>query len=126
MVLEERSRQEDWAQSMIQRAGVCPQGSAWQREKSGYRCEGKHHEIPDELLAEGKGGVYVTPGGKRGKIEPRWGPYYPDPNGDNNGGERLVFGGDRGDNHPVWLELHKGLVHWPNVWKLVSGLRGTC
>lgn len=64
------------------------------------------------------------PGGKRGKMEPRWGPYYPDPNGGSSGGGRLVFGGNRRDNHPEWMELQHGLMHWPNVWKLVPGLRG--
>ena len=124
MAPEERNRQENWAQSMIQRAGVCPQGFAWKRAEGGYHCEGKHHFITDELLAQGRGGVFVMPGGKRGKMEPRWGPYYPDPNSGSSGGARLVFGGDGRDNHPEWMEMQRGLVHWPNVWKLVPGLRG--
>lgn len=54
---EDCKTQEQWAQSMIKRAGVCPERYSWRRIPGGYQCEGRGHGITDELLAEGKGGM---------------------------------------------------------------------
>ena len=70
----ERQKQEKWAQDqLIHNAGSCVAGFAWDRVKGGYRCQGKHHMVTDELLAEGKGGYYST----ADHVNPNWrGPHY--------------------------------------------------
>lgn len=73
----ERREQEKWAQHMIQLTGCCPENFAWRRIAGGYQCDGGHHLIMDELLAEGEGGIMRV-------LFPRDlssanGPYYPDP-----------------------------------------------
>jgi hypothetical protein len=73
----ERKEQDEWAQSMVKKTAVCPEGFTWSRRTQGYQCRGKHHFITDDLLAEGKGGLYNL-------IDPddtsyRAGPYYPNP-----------------------------------------------
>ena len=73
----EQKKQEQWAQSMIQRTGSCPEGFNWRRIGDGYQCDGGHHVISDELLAEGLGGVYALNLASRPDL--RWGPYYAEP-----------------------------------------------
>jgi len=73
----DRKEQEEWAQNMIKRAGVCPENFAWKRQPGGYQCEGGGHGITDELLAEGKGGIMAH---RTRKWEVSEGPYYQDPN----------------------------------------------
>ncbi|KAH7348434.1 hypothetical protein BKA65DRAFT_500616 [Rhexocercosporidium sp. MPI-PUGE-AT-0058] len=74
----ERTKQEEWAQKMIQKVGNCPQDLPWNRieEYNGYQCTGLGHFITDELIAEGKCGIMKTK-----SRDPRtlWGPYCPDP-----------------------------------------------
>jgi hypothetical protein len=77
MAPEDRKTQEKWAQSMIKRAGVCPENYAWRRRPGGYQCEGRGHGITDELLAEGKGGIMAL---STRQWEIKDGPYYQDPN----------------------------------------------
>lgn len=72
-----RKAQEEWAQSMIKRAGVCPENFAWKRQPGGYQCEGGGYGITDGLLAEGKGGIMAH---RTRKWEVSEGPYYQDPN----------------------------------------------
>jgi hypothetical protein len=43
----------------------------------GYRCNGKGHAMTDEILAEGRGGLFGLPTHDWNKRE---GPYYPSPN----------------------------------------------
>ena len=73
----EQAKQEKWAQSMIGRTGSCPEGFAWSRIHDGYQCNGGHHVITDELLAEGRGGVYALEFSML--PDDRWGPYYAEP-----------------------------------------------
>lgn len=73
----EQAKQEKWAQSMIGRTGSCPEGFAWSRIHDGYQCNGGHHVITDELLAEGRGGVYALEFSR--SPDDRWGPYYAEP-----------------------------------------------
>jgi len=58
MAPQERLKQEAWAQSQIQRGGVCVAGFNWRRDLGGYICDGGNHFMPDELLAEGMGGFF--------------------------------------------------------------------
>lgn len=78
MELSERKEQESWAQSMIKRTASCPQKYAWARISGGYRCTDGHHHIPDDLLAEGNGGIMLLK--ETSNTEISYGPYYPDPN----------------------------------------------
>lgn len=55
---QQREEQERWAQSIIGRVKTCPQNFPWVRRAGGYQCAGGRHVITDELLAEGKGGIY--------------------------------------------------------------------
>jgi hypothetical protein len=52
---------------------ACPDAFEWTRIDDGYHCKGTHHLITDELLAEGKQGVFLIGGDI---MEERWGPYY--------------------------------------------------
>lgn len=77
LALDEREKQDKWAQTMIKRTGSCPEGFEWERTDDAYRCKGKHHYITDELLREGMGGVMAL---LDANIEhDRLGPYYEDP-----------------------------------------------
>jgi hypothetical protein len=80
----ERQEQERWAQSQLkQLSGTCPLGFEWGRIPGGYRCQpygpppNGLHKVTDELLAEGKGGVYCQ------NFDSSWfeddfrGPFYP-------------------------------------------------
>ncbi|KAF8855613.1 hypothetical protein BDZ45DRAFT_746207 [Acephala macrosclerotiorum] len=53
---QERKEQEKWAQSLIK--GLCPGGVSWDRVQGGYRCAAKQHAVTDELVSEGKGGMF--------------------------------------------------------------------
>lgn len=75
---DERQKQEEWAQDMIKRAAACPEGYDWNRMPGGYQCRGGGHGMTDELLAEGKGGLY---GLRTRNWEVKDGPYYPDGKG---------------------------------------------
>ncbi|KAE8454293.1 hypothetical protein EG329_005218 [Mollisiaceae sp. DMI_Dod_QoI] len=90
----EREEQETWAQTQIKRTAKCPHTWDWIRldRERGYRCEGGHHFITDELLAEGKRGMMFIPLDLEGKWDVRWGPYYPDV--DRKEG-RYVYGGPK-------------------------------
>lgn len=71
---DERDEQEEWAQNLIKRSGACPQGYDWNRRDGGYQCHGGGHGITDEMLAEGKGGMWALP---TKDWEVKDGPYYP-------------------------------------------------
>ncbi|KAF4616218.1 hypothetical protein G7Y89_g15190 [Cudoniella acicularis] len=80
-----RRDQEKWAQTIIQKAGICPQGFAWKTTglfSGGYICEGKKHTITHSLLAEGLGGVFLYPDPEYAPDE-AFGPYYKDPHDDS-------------------------------------------
>ncbi|PVH87727.1 hypothetical protein DL98DRAFT_525755 [Cadophora sp. DSE1049] len=85
---KELDEQETWAREKLIQSGCCPQNWGWERytapagyEKyNGYRCCGNPepnsihvHMISHELLAEGKGGLYIL------SLESNWwtGPFYP-------------------------------------------------
>jgi hypothetical protein len=70
----EQARQELWAQSKVKITGSCPEGFDWERIDDAYHCHGGHHLISDELLAEGKGGVYLLLDSRY--THDRLGPYY--------------------------------------------------
>ncbi|KAE8454296.1 hypothetical protein EG329_005221 [Mollisiaceae sp. DMI_Dod_QoI] len=74
MAPSEREEQELWATQTLRHTGVCPDSFTWNRISDGYHCNGEHHLITDELLAEGTGGVYLIGGDLETE---RWGPYYP-------------------------------------------------
>jgi hypothetical protein len=123
----EQAKQNTWAQSMINRSIRCPQGYDWNRNHqnpgpSGYQCAGGHHFVTDNLLAEGKGGVFLVQGGT---MEPWWGPYYPDPQNP----ERLVYGGPQTGHHstsfgPDWIDPKTQTWHWPKLWQIVEDVKG--
>ena len=71
---EERDEQEEWAQELIRRSGACPQGYDWNRMPGGYQCKGGGHGITDDMLEEGKGGMWALP---TKKWDEKVGPYYP-------------------------------------------------
>ncbi len=77
----EQQKQENWAQSIIKRVGICPEGNTWNRRPGGYQCNGFGHGITDEMLAEGKGGIYAL---RAGNWAIKDGPYYPNPNKPGN------------------------------------------
>lgn len=62
--------QKKWVSKTLAMNEVCPASYGWVRMDEGYKCKGGHHLITDELIAENKGGIYVTVVGER------WGPYY--------------------------------------------------
>ncbi|KAH6664950.1 hypothetical protein B0J14DRAFT_607026 [Halenospora varia] len=77
---DERKEQEKWAQSYMARIGICPEGFDWKAVDifgRGYRCDGGHHIMTNDIIAEGQGGVYlwVDP---EDSPEDIYGPYYPD------------------------------------------------
>jgi hypothetical protein len=77
---QEREEQETWAQTQLnQLSTACPEGWGWGRIPGGYQCRPGgllgNHKVTDELLAEGKGGVYY-----RISSFGRWhGPFYEEP-----------------------------------------------
>ncbi|KAF8847327.1 hypothetical protein BDZ45DRAFT_560441, partial [Acephala macrosclerotiorum] len=71
--LDERKEQEKWAMNHLKLTVACPDAFTWKRIDKGYHCNGEHHLITDEILAEGKGGVFLIGGDLE---EERWGPYY--------------------------------------------------
>jgi hypothetical protein len=78
---KECQEQEKWAQSQLRQLDTkCPLGFVWGRIPGGYRClpEGKPgiHKVTDELIAEGKGGVYVL---SLDMVNKWTGPFYKDP-----------------------------------------------
>jgi hypothetical protein len=65
----ERAEQEVWAYDQLSKnSGNCDAGFRWIRIPGGYMCEGEAHFVPDELLAEGKGGFRERAF--------QWGPYF--------------------------------------------------
>lgn len=109
---DERRKQESWAQTMIQKAGVCPSGFDWRRVTDGYHCNGRGtHFISDDLLAEGRGGVFYVPAGLHGRLQPKWGPYYEDPNDPIPGS--LIYGGDPSVACPEGMR--DGCAVWPKI-----------
>lgn len=70
---KERDEQEQWAQELIRRIGACPEGYDWTRMPGGYQCKGRGHAITDDMLEEGKGGIWALP---TKKWEEKDGPYY--------------------------------------------------
>lgn len=73
----ERKLQEDWAQDLIKRAGVCPHGFGWRRNGKGYQCWGGHHYIRDEYLSEGKAALDYLIDAEQSIGTEQHGPYYP-------------------------------------------------
>ncbi|KAF4636452.1 hypothetical protein G7Y89_g1638 [Cudoniella acicularis] len=65
-----RAKQEEWAQNFLRNSGICPAGWQWLREGPGYRCQGGHHFITDQLIAKGRGGFYEMNRGVREKAIP--------------------------------------------------------
>lgn len=45
-----------------------------ERRPGGYQCKGGAHGVTDDLLAEGKGGIWTLP---KWNWEVKKGPYYP-------------------------------------------------
>jgi hypothetical protein len=115
MAPEERKTQERWAQSLIQRAGVCPAGYTWTRIHDGYRCAGGNgpHIMTDESIAEGKGALMFLPNTRNGSF--RWGPYYRDDRGN------YVYAGDPSTPCPKSFD-EDGRANWDAVWRLLPGL----
>ncbi len=72
----DRAIQDDWANSIIKEHGPCPEKYEWVRYEEGYHCEKGGHVMTDELLREGKGGIF----GRDVKTGECKGPFYPDPN----------------------------------------------
>jgi hypothetical protein len=121
MAPAEQRAQNVWAQEIIKGTGVCPQDFGWERvEPYGYQCLGKHHLITDELLAQGRGGLWLVPAGKAGKMDTRWGPYYPDPQKET----RLKFGGDPSNDGPDWTDVEIQAWYWPKAWSFVPEAKG--
>jgi hypothetical protein len=118
---QEQTRQNMWAQTMIQRINPCPQGYEWNRidAPSGYHCRGRNHFISDELLAEGKGGIYVVPGGKIKKMDPLWGPYYKGPSSEKS----LVYFGDPNTYAPEYISAN-GHYSYNKIWRICPDLTG--
>jgi len=118
---KEQTRQNMWAQTMIQRINPCPQGYEWNRidAPSGYHCIGRNHFISDELLAEGKGGIFVVPGGKIKKMDPLWGPYYKGPSGEKS----LVYFGDPNTYAPEYISAD-GHYNYSKIWRIYPDLSG--
>ena len=84
LLLDERKKQEAWAQTQLKLSGTCVAGFAWNRVKGGggYICQGTSHMVTDELIAEGKGGYYqndyLALPDKVNKVPKHWaGPNYP-------------------------------------------------
>lgn len=124
---EQRKEQNNWAQKMIRKARIktsaCPSDYKWQRIEAppGYQCEKGGHLVSDELIAEGKGGIFVVPGGKRDrrKTDFLWGPYYQA----SGRGKAMVYGGD--PNIPAPEEIdEKGNIIFKQMWRLCPSLNG--
>ncbi|RDL32025.1 uncharacterized protein BP5553_09427 [Venustampulla echinocandica] len=63
----ERKEQDEWVQSKLNlHSHVCPVGFLWDRIDGGYICQGGSHRVTDELLADGRGGLYVPGFPRRG------------------------------------------------------------
>lgn len=95
---KEKKEQDDWVNSKLPSLGLCPQNFNWNRSKGGYHCAGGNHFLTDELITEGKRGVWNVPLDLDGKWAVYWGPYYPDPCNEN----RMLWGGagERPDEVP--------------------------
>ena len=76
---QDQARQDQWARTQLAINGACPEKYAWLRRDEGYQCEGGHHFISDELLAEGKGGIWHLRNSAHTRSDNRIGPYYEDP-----------------------------------------------
>jgi hypothetical protein len=78
---KEREEQEAWAQTQLsQLSTACPEGWDWGRIPGGYQCRPGgylgNHKVTDDLLAEGKGGVWY----RLTQLSQRWhGPFYEAP-----------------------------------------------
>jgi hypothetical protein len=123
----QKKEQNNWAQRMIRKARIktsaCPSNYKWQRIEAppGYQCEKGGHLVSDELIAEGKGGIFVVPGGKkdRRKTDILWGPYYQA----SGRGKAMVYGGD--PNVPAPEEIdEKGNFIFKQMWRLDPSLNG--
>ena len=72
-------------------------------EGGAYRCEGLYHLVSDELLAEGKGGIYALDFEVSNTHNPVWlGPLYGDQIIEYNGGPGMNMGGYLGMRGP-WM-----------------------
>ncbi|CZR61338.1 uncharacterized protein PAC_11234 [Phialocephala subalpina] len=78
---DERQEQEKRAMNHLRLTAACPDSFTWKSIDEGYHCNGEHHLITNEVLAEGKGGVFLIGGDLESK---RWGPYYAS-NGETEG-----------------------------------------
>lgn len=56
----EQKLQDEWVKE--QKISVCPYREPYRRVKGGYMCYGNSHYVTDELVAEGKGGIWFTIG----------------------------------------------------------------
>ncbi|TVY45896.1 hypothetical protein LSUB1_G000491 [Lachnellula subtilissima] len=54
----EKNEQDKWALSQLSLHSTCVMGLEWRKSVNGYRCSGGGHLVTNELLAEGKGGLY--------------------------------------------------------------------
>jgi len=54
----EKVQQEEWAQTKITQLGPCPAGYEWTRHAHGYRCNGGHHYITDDVIVQGGPAYY--------------------------------------------------------------------
>lgn len=80
---KERLEQSQWVQSQLhgELGEGCKEGYAWEERPGGWQCKGGAHAVTNELLKEGKGGIYVLPDKKWGSPLAK-GPYYKKENGD--------------------------------------------
>lgn len=72
----EKSQQDSWVAQKHKQFAPCPQQWPFKRVEDGYQCEGGYHFQCDELIAEGKGGMWMVPNHLDGDFNTRWGPYY--------------------------------------------------
>ncbi|TVY34176.1 hypothetical protein LOCC1_G008737 [Lachnellula occidentalis] len=54
----QREEQDEWAREQLRQHSTCAVGYGWKSVSCGYQCEGQHHIVTHELLAEGRGGIY--------------------------------------------------------------------
>ncbi|KAE8443156.1 hypothetical protein EG329_002325 [Mollisiaceae sp. DMI_Dod_QoI] len=77
----ERVKQEEWAQDQIRQQGLCPGRVPWIRVPGGYQCIAVQHYMTDEILAEGKGGMFffdIFSLSGTSRVRKYLGPYYLD------------------------------------------------
>ncbi|KUJ21642.1 uncharacterized protein LY89DRAFT_767793 [Mollisia scopiformis] len=109
----ELAEQENWVQSYIKDRRSCPGGVDWIKMKGGYKCVADQHMMTNEIIREGKGGMFFLDSDcLGGSVKPSEyiGPYYLDTRNGKPGIWRLGEMKNKPKYYPDKLDYDGGAI----------------